>query len=156
MLVFLPRLLVSVLIGEAERAAQQIYQCGLEYSGQQNDRDRSSDNHDCQRPLSLSAYASGQRGGKEAQPIDQGGHHHGPKAAIGAHDDRVHGRMSLLPEFVDVEIEQDGVHDRDREDRDETHRGGDAEWCVSYCERHYTAETREWNLRHENERINHR
>jgi hypothetical protein len=49
MIVFLPRLLISVLIGDAERAAQQIYQCGLEYSGQQSDRDRSSDNHNCPR-----------------------------------------------------------------------------------------------------------
>jgi hypothetical protein len=59
MLVFLLRLPVSAVIGQAERAAQQIYQCGLEYSGQQSDRDRSPDNDDRQRPLSLSAYASG-------------------------------------------------------------------------------------------------
>ena len=62
----------------------------------------------------------------------------------------------LFPELVDIEIQQDAVHGRDRKDRDESHRGGDAERCVSYRERHDTAETGEWNLRHKNKRIEHR
>ena len=83
MLVFLPRLHIFLSLGEAERPAQPYTNVELEYWGQQSERDRSADNRDCQRALSLRAYASGQRGGKEAQPIDQRGHHHGSKAAIG-------------------------------------------------------------------------
>ncbi len=106
---------------------KQVHEGGLEDPGQQCDRNRSADNRDRKRPLSLRPYAGRERGRKQTQTILERRHHYGAKTAVRAHDNRIDKRVTFVPERADVEVEQDAIHDRDRENRDEAHCGGNTE-----------------------------
>src|SRR6266851_3697964 len=64
--------------------------------------------------------------------------------------------MTFLPKLAYVEAQQDTVHRGDAENRNESHRGGDAERCAGDNESQNAAQAGERNLGHHYERINQR
>lgn len=81
------------------------------------------------------------------------GHHAGAQTPVRTHHDRFQKRMSLVPEFANVETQQDAVHGGDAEDRNEADRRRHAERRTGKDQAEDAAEARDRNLREDYERV---
>src|SRR5215469_219872 len=128
----------------------------LQDARQHHDCERAADYDNRQRALGLRPDPGGDCRRKQAQGVDQIGHHGSPQPTIGSQDDRLLEGMALLPQLADVETQQDAVHRRDAENRDEASGGRHAKGRAGKEQSQYTSQAGNRNLRHDNGSIDQR
>src|SRR5579862_49429 len=119
---------------------------------QQGRRDQAADHDYCQRPLGLGAYAGRQRHRQQAERSEQRCHQHGAQPGHRPLRDCLLGRQAVILQFIEERHHDDAVQDGLAEQRDESDRGRYGEIDAGQPERENSADHREGNIGHDDER----